>query len=207
MNPQWISWAKELQSISQVGLAFSSGNQFDEERYKRIREISAEILSSNSNLNKDKLLEVFEEQVGYSTPKVDVRGVVFKNEKILLVKEISDGKWTLPGGWADTNETPKESVTREILEESGYETVTSKLLAVYDRSVHDHTPFFPFHVYKLFFLCDLVGGTKACSSETSDVSFFAEENLPELSLSRVTPKQIRHFFRHLHNADWKTEFD
>ena len=207
MEPQWLRWAKELQAIAQIGLTYSSESHFDVERYKRIREIAAEMLSSFSGIEKQEILELFRREQGYATPKVDVRGVVFQDSRILLVKEAADGGWTLPGGWADVNESPKESVEREVREESGYEVQAVKLLAVYDRSKHNHTPAFPFHVYKLFILCEVLGGEAAVSAETSDVGFFGEAQLPELSISRVTEKQIRRLFEHHRNPDWASDFD
>jgi ADP-ribose pyrophosphatase YjhB (NUDIX family) len=207
MEPKWLQWAKELQAIAQIGLAYPSGNHFDRERYERIREIAAEMMSSGGGLDKAALLGLFEREEGYATPKVDVRGVVFRGEKVLLVREVADDGWTLPGGWADVNESPKESVVREVREESGYETRPVKLLAVYDRSRHDHTPAFPYHVYKLFIMCELTGGEARASQETSEVGFFGEDELPELSVSRVTTAQIRRFFQHHQHPDWPTDLD
>jgi ADP-ribose pyrophosphatase YjhB (NUDIX family) len=207
MEPKWLQWAKELQAIAQIGLAYPSGSHFDQERYERIRVIAAEIMSASGGMDKRSLLDLFERESGYATPKVDVRGVVFREGKILLVREVADGGWTLPGGWADVNESAKESVVREVREESGYETRPVKMLAVYDRSKHDHVPNFPYHVYKLFILCELVGGEARISSETSEIGFFALDELPELSLSRVTPNQIRHFFDHYNHPEWPTDFD
>jgi ADP-ribose pyrophosphatase YjhB (NUDIX family) len=207
MEPNWLLWAKELQAIAQIGLAYPSGNHFDQERYERIREIAAEMVASNGLIDKPSLLGLFEREEGYATPKVDYRGVVFQNDKILLVKEIADGCWTLPGGWADVNESPKESVVRELLEESGYETRALKLLAVYDRSKHGHTPAFPYHVYKLFILCELVGGEAQTSVETSAVGFYREDELPELSVSRVTKTQIKRFFEHYRHPEWPADLD
>lgn len=207
MEPQWLQWAKELQAIAQIGLSYSSDSPFDVERYKRIREIAAEIISSCGNVERETLLEIFEREEGYATPKVDVRGVVFQDHKVLLVKEASDGGWTLPGGWADVNQSPSESVVREIREESGYETEPIKVLAIYDRSRHGHVPGFAFHVYKIFILCRLVGGEASTSIETSDVGFFAQDQLPDLSLSRVTPQQLDRMFELYHNPQWATDFD
>lgn len=207
MEPTWLHWARELQAIAQIGLAYPSGNDFDQQRYERIREIAAEIMSAGGGIDKGLLLELFERETGYATPKVDVRGVVFRERKLLLVREAADGGWTLPGGWADVNESPKESVVREVREESGYETRPVKLLALYDRSKHEHVPHFPYHVYKLFILCEVIGGEARISSETSAVAFFAQHELPELSISRVTPKQIRHLFDHYTHLDWPTDFD
>src|SRR5689334_15833273 len=122
MEPKWLEWAKELQAIAQIGLTYSSDSHFDVERYQRIREIAAEILASYGNIEREVALELFRREEGYATPKVDVRGVVFRENRILLVREIADGGWTLPGGWADVNESARESVVREIREESGFET-------------------------------------------------------------------------------------
>ena len=207
MDPQWLTWGKELQAIAQTGLAFSSENHFDRERYARIREIAAEIMSACGRVDKELLLELFTQEEGYATPKVDIRGAVFRDNRILLVREVADGGWTLPGGWADVNESPREAVVREIREESGYETEPVKLLAVYDRSKHDNVPALPFHIYKLFILCEIIGGTATTSFETDAVGFFGENELPELSLSRATPAQIARLFELWRNPVCPTEFD
>jgi ADP-ribose pyrophosphatase YjhB (NUDIX family) len=204
---KWIEWAKELQAISQTGLHYATG-QFDQERYQRLREISAEILANHSNISVEQFLEFNAVEFGYATPKVDVRGVVFQDSKILLVRETADnGRWTLPGGWADVNETPAESVMREVFEESGFETKVIKLLAVYDREKQKHQPAFPYHVYKLFFHCEIVGGSATVSNETSEVAFFEQQEIPELSESRVTRKQIAKFFEYYYHPDLPTDFD
>jgi ADP-ribose pyrophosphatase YjhB (NUDIX family) len=203
----WIKWAKELQAISQTGLHYTT-EQFDQERYQRIREISAEILANHSNISVEQFLEFNALEFGYATPKVDVRGVIFQDSKILLVRETADsGRWTVPGGWADVNETPAESVIREVFEESGFETRTIKLLALYDREKQQHQPAFPYHVYKLFFHCEIVGGSPTVGKETSEVAFFARQAIPELSESRVTRKQIAKFFDYYDCPDLPTDFD
>ena len=203
----WIEWAKELQAISQTGLHYST-EQFDRQRYQRIGEISAEILANHSNLSVAQYLEFNAAEFGYATPKVDVRGVVFQDSKILLVREIADrGRWTLPGGWADVNETPGESVVREVYEESGFETKAIKILAAYDREKQQHQPTYPYHVYKLFFHCAIIGGEATVSNETSEVAFFSEQEIPELSESRVTEKQIKRFFEYYRNPNLLTDFD
>jgi ADP-ribose pyrophosphatase YjhB (NUDIX family) len=150
--------------------------------------------------------DLFAGQVGYATPKIDVRGAVFRDDAILLVKERSDGCWTLPGGWADVGDSPAEAVVREIAEESGYLTRAVKLLALYDRNKHGHPPI-PDHAYKLFFLCEIIGGAPAESTETNGVGFFAEDELPNLSLTRVTPAQIARLFAHNRNPNLPTDFD
>lgn len=204
---KWIEWARELQAISQTGLHYAT-DQFDRERYRRIEAISSEILANHTNLSVDEFLELNAAEFGYATPKVDVRGVIFKDNKILLVREIADkGRWTLPGGWADVNETPSESVTREVLEESGFKTQVIKLLAVYDREKQQHPPAFPYHVYKLFFHCEIIGGEAKTSNETSEIAWFKETEIPELSESRVKKEQISRFFQYYRQPNLPTDFD
>ena len=206
MEPDWLKWAKELASISQNGLTFSN-SAYEIERYEKIRQIAAEMMSAHSEMDTETLLTIFATEDGYATPKVDVRGAVFRDEKILLVKEKVDDKWTLPGGWADPCTTPSESVVREIYEESGFETEAQKLLAVYDRSKHPHKPLIPFHIYKLFFLCEITCGSEQTSHETTAVDFFAEDQIPVLSVSRVLPHQIARMFEHYRNPAMPADFD
>jgi len=206
MEPDWLKWAKKLAAISQNGLTFST-NSYEIDRYEKIRQIAAEMMSTQSELDTDTFLTVFAKEDGYATPKVDVRGAVFIENRILLVKEKVDGKWTLPGGWADPCTSPSESVVREIFEESGFETRAKKLLAVYDRSKHPHRPLIPFHIYKLFFLCEITGGSEQTSHETTAVDFFAEDKIPELSVSRVLPHQIARMFEHYRNPAIPADFD
>ena len=206
MEPKWLEWAKSLQAIAQNGLIFAE-NEFDIERYKKIREIASEMMAENSNGEFEYIKNLFGNEEGYSTPKVDVRGVVFKDNKVLLVKEKADSGWTFPGGWADPNETPSESVEREVHEESGFEVKVKKVLAVYDRRKQGHIPPFPYHVYKIFFLCELIGGEKSNSIETDGVEFFSGDNIPQLSASRTSLSQIKKFFEHNKNSALPTEFD
>lgn len=206
MEPDWLKWAKHLAAISQNGLAYAE-DVYDIERYEAIRQIAAEMMSARSGLGTDVLLTIFAKEDGYATPKVDVRGVVFQDDRILLVKERIDNGWTLPGGWADPCKSPSENVVREIYEESGFETQAQKLLAVYDRSKHPHKPLMPFHIYKLFFLCEITGGSPQTSHETTAVDFFAEDQIPKLSVSRVLPHQIARMFEHYRNPDLPPDFD
>ena len=205
-EPQWLIWARELQAIAQNGLTFSR-DRFDIERYHAVREIASTMMAAGSGSEIPIIADLFAGQSGYATPKVDVRGAVFRDDRILLVRERSDGRWALPGGWADINQSASEAVIREIREEAGFETTVRKLAAVYDRSRHDHSPPFPFHVYKMFFLCDLTGGAARPSDETSEVAFFPMGGLPELSLGRVLPKQVVRMFAHHREPHLPTEFD
>lgn len=205
MNPKWLDWAARLQAIAQNGLTFAA-NGFDIDRYQAIRQVAAEMVAAGSDTDIERITALFFGEEGYATPKVDVRGVVFRDHKILLVQEWSDGGWTLPGGWADIGDSPSESVTREIREESGFEAKAIKLLAVYDRNKHPHTPFVH-HVYKMFFLCELLGGEATTSNETLAVSFFGPDDIPPLSIRRVTASQIARFFEHHDHPEWPTDFD
>jgi ADP-ribose pyrophosphatase YjhB (NUDIX family) len=203
---RWLEWCQRLQAIAQNGLTFAT-DSFDLDRYQAVRQIAAEMLANASNLKTEVILRLLEKDTGYATPKVDVRGVIFREGKLLLVREISDGGWTLPVGWADVCASPAENVKREILEESGFVVRASKILAVLDRSKHPHEPPFAFHVYKLFVQCELVGGQATVSSETDSVGFFGEPEIPKLSATRVTPAQIRRMFEHHRHPELPADFD
>jgi ADP-ribose pyrophosphatase YjhB (NUDIX family) len=205
MEPKWLEWARELQVLAQNGLTYAN-DTFDTKRYKSIRKIAAEMMAAHSNLGEGEWRALFDAQAGHATPKVDVRGVVFKDDKVLLVRERSDGMWTLPGGWADPGEPPSVATVREVYEESGYETRAVKLLALHDRSKHGHPPH-AFYIYKVYFLCELTGGAPVVSDETDGVDFFCEDDLPPLSLTRVTPAIIARLFDHYRNPDWPADFD
>jgi len=195
MDPAWLQWAKRLQAVAQNGLAFSENN-FDVERYEEVRRIAAEMLASKADASTEDVIDLFVREKGYATPKVDTRGAVFRDDRILMVKERSDGKWALPGGWADVGEAPRESVEREVWEESGFEVKAVRLAAIYDRSKHAHKPLMHYHIYKLFFICEIVGGSAATSDETEEVAFFAEDDLPELSITKILPFQIAEMFKY-----------
>ena len=206
MQPKWLEWGRALQSLAQIGLTYTT-NPFDKERFETIRQIAAEILAAHSDMEAQQLVGLFRSEVGYATPKVDVRGAVIHDGKILLVREMLDeGRWTLPGGWADVQDSPSEAVEREILEESGYQARAVKLVAVYDRNRRGH-PYYYYTIYKFFFLCELTGGAPATSLETGGAEFFSLENLPELSISRVTPEEIHTMFAHWRDPQLPTEFD
>jgi ADP-ribose pyrophosphatase YjhB (NUDIX family) len=205
-DPQWLSWVRQLQAIAQTGLTYAK-DVYDIERYQTLRRLAAEMAAAGSGLpDSARILDLFSRDSGYATPKVDVRAAVFQNDRILLVKEHEDGLWTLPGGWADVGDAPSQAAVREVKEESGYEVIATKIAAVYDRNLHGHPPI-PFHAYKLYFLCDLVGGQAKASHETDAVEFFPEDQIPPLSLTRVTPALIAHLFEHHRHPEWPTSFD
>lgn len=202
---KWLKWAMELQAIAQAGLEYSK-DVFDLERFEMIRELSVEIMEEYTEVEPEKLRELFANETGYATPKVDVRGIVFSEGKILLVKEKADGKWALPGGWGDIGYSPSEVVVKEVWEESGYIVEAKRLIAVIDKKFHPHPPS-PYYIYKHFILCQLVGGQATTGIETSEVQFFSEDALPPLSLGRNTESQIHLAFKYLHNPEEPVYFD
>jgi len=205
-DPEWLVWARELQAIAQTGLTFTH-DKYDLERYQRLRAIAVAMMASGSGATVERISALFEQDLGYPTPKVGVRGAVFRDQRILLVREISDGLWTLPGGWCDVNQSPRECVEREILEESGFRARAVKLAAVWDNHRQRQAGSHPYTIYKLFFICELTGGEASPSIETSAVEFFALDKLQELSPGRVTPEQIGRMYEHWRNQELMTEFD
>ncbi|NHN84087.1 NUDIX domain-containing protein [Acetobacter musti] len=207
-EPDWLTWAREMQAIAQTGLAFTQ-DQYDRERYIALRDLSARIFATYTDISAERIAALFAGETGYATPKTDVRAAVFDMEdRLLMVRETADhNRWTLPGGWADTNVTAAENAVKEVAEESGYQVTVTKLAALWDRTRQAH-PNGVFSCYKLFFLCDLTGGAPATSIETSEVGWFAESDIPpDLSEGRVLPAQIRRMFDHRRNPDLPTDFE
>jgi ADP-ribose pyrophosphatase YjhB (NUDIX family) len=205
-EPHWLEWGRRLQAIAQNGLEWAV-TPFDQRRYAEVRRIAAELLSAHSDADPERLTALFAGQAGYATPKVDVRGVVIVHDRVLLVREAEDGRWTPPGGWADVTDSPSEAVVREVAEEAGYLTRATKLLACLDRSRHGAVPMLPWKVYKLFFRCEIVGETPRDHLETLEVGWFAQEALPELSSGRITPSVAALMFAHHRDPARPTDFD
>ena len=209
MSPQpprnLLEWARKVQAIAQTGLAFTH-DPFDRERYTQLAELVADLLSRELEIPLAAARELWAGEHGYATPKVDVRGGVFRDDRVLLVRERADGRWTLPGGWVDVNDAPSEAVAREILEESGYRARAVKLAALVDKNRHPH-PAGVHHIYKLFFVCELEGGDPAASSETDAVEFFPVHALPPLSTGRVLASQIERLYQHRLDPSLPTDFD
>lgn len=202
---KWLTWAKQIQAISQNGLAYGK-DIYDIERYEQLRSLSIEILNTYTTVDSNQITDLFANETGYATPKVDVRGVIFQDDKILLVKEKADGAWALPGGWADIGLSPREIVVKEVKEESGFDVVPRRLLAVLDKNKHYHAPS-PYHVYKIFILCDIIGGSAMEGMETSEVNFFDRFNLPQLSEERNTYGQVQIMFDKGLQANSEVVFD
>ena len=205
-EPQWLIIARELRAIAQTGLTFTA-DRFDRLRYERVRELAASMLAQGSGEHFEVIIEILREGWGYATPKVDVRGAAFVDGRVLLVREISDGQWTLPGGWADVNQSAAECVVREIAEESGFEAKARKLAAVRDYQRSGHPPRNVDSIYKMFFICEITGGAARPSNETSEVAFFARDALPPLSLGRTTAAQIDRMFHHAQHPHLAADFD
>ena len=203
-QPIWLAWAREIFSLSQAGLTYSK-NDFDLERYRRLQEIAAEIISSQSEFTKDAVLGSFSIQAGYITPKIDVRAAVVQDGKILLVQEKVDDKWSMPGGWADLGEYPSEMVVREVREESGFDVRVDKMIAVYD--ANRITPLEFYHAYKLIFLCTIIGGEARASIETLGVDFFAPDELPPLSEFRTNKTMLDEVIAHTKDPNRPTFFE
>jgi ADP-ribose pyrophosphatase YjhB (NUDIX family) len=204
-EPDWLKIAREMSAMAQTGLTYSK-DPFDRERYQRLRELAALLLAQGSADEYAAIIESLNREYGYATPKVDVRGAAFRDGKVLLVREVSDGLWTLPGGWADVNQTAGACVVREILEEAGFEARALKLAAVFDYQKRNR-PHSKDSIYKMFFVCEITGGEARPSIETSEVAFHARDRLPALSQGRSTAAQIDRMFEHFENRDLPTDFD
>jgi ADP-ribose pyrophosphatase YjhB (NUDIX family) len=201
-----LEWARQVQAIAQNGLVFTR-DPFDRERFLQLQQLVSGILSSELDLSEGQVRKLWSHDTGYATPKVDSRGCIFDGDTVLLVRERSDGKWTLPGGWVDINDAPAAAVEREIFEESGYRAKAVKLAALVDKNnpAHGHPPGLH-HIYKLFFLCELTGGAPAISNETDGVDFFPVTSLPELSTGRTTQSEILRMHQHYLHRDLPTDF-
>jgi ADP-ribose pyrophosphatase YjhB (NUDIX family) len=203
-TPKWLAWAQEIFSLSQSGLTYS-GNPYDIERYKRLQEITAEIIASQSELSKESVLYSFSMQAGYITPKVDVRGAAVQDGKILLIQERADNKWAMPGGWADLGNSPASVAEREVWEESGFRVKAEKVVAVIDANRIEPMEFY--HAYKIIFLCRLLEGEPRTSHETLAVDFFDPDHLPPLSSYRTDEKMIQEVFAHIADPGRPAAFD
>jgi ADP-ribose pyrophosphatase YjhB (NUDIX family) len=202
---KWKELAQELLSIAQEGLTYSK-DRYDIDRFKRLKAISARIMSDFTDTNLEKLTALYAEEKGYSTPKLDIRGAIFQNRKLLLVQEKDTQKWSIPGGWADVGLSPAENVVKEVAEEAGLQVKPLKILAVWDKRFHAHPPD-SYHVYKIVFLCEIIGGTLTPGFETRDVRYFAQDEIPPLSTNRITSEQIDFLFESLKSPQQSTSWD
>ena len=204
MNEKWLEWAKELQFLAQAGLTYSK-DCYDIERFERIREIAAEMVAYKTEIPLNKVKDLFCNETGFQTQKIDTRAAIFKENKILLVKETS-GTWSLPGGWCDVMESVKSNTEKEVWEEAGLKAEAVKLIAIQDRNKHNVPPY-AYGIMKVFFLCIVSGGEFQENIETTASEYFALDELPELSLEKNTKEQIQMCFEAYADPNWKVVFD
>ncbi|MBP1757702.1 MAG: ADP-ribose pyrophosphatase [Firmicutes bacterium] len=200
-----VQWAVELQSIAQAGLAYSK-NPYDLERFERVREIAAEIMSEKTGVSLDRVTDIFCSEKGFQTPKLDTRAAIFKDDKILLVKETLTDTWSMPGGWVDVDQSIASNTVKEVKEEAGLDVVADRLVAMLDRNRHN-TPPYAHGICKAFVLCTVIGGEFTPNLETSESGYFALDNLPELSVGKNTEAQIRLCHEAYLDERWRVVFD
>lgn len=203
-NECWLQWAVELQSLAQAGLTYGK-DVYDKERYERIRDISAEMVSHMTDIPVVRVKELFCNESGYQTPKLDTRAAIFENGKILLVHE-NNGKWSLPGGWVDVNVSVGENVVKEVREEAGLDVVVEKVIAVQDRAKHN-LPIYAYGICKIFVQCSVVGGQFEENIETTEYRYFSIDELPELATEKNTKEQIKMCFEAHASENWETLLD
>ena len=201
---QWLKLVIEIQSLAQNGLTYSN-NIYDIERYERLRDISAEMLSMKTNFSVEKVKELFCNKTGYQTPKLDTRAVIFKDNKILLVHE-NNGTWSLPGGWVDVLESVKSNTIKEVKEETGVNELAKKIIAIQDRNKHNK-PRYAYGVCKIFVLCDVIGGHFEKNVETTEIKYFSMDNLPILAEEKNNKEQIEMCFKAINDKNWQVQFD
>lgn len=204
MKERWLDWAVELQSLAQAGLTYGK-DEYDRERYQRIREIAAEIIAHKTELSLEKVKDLFCGETGYQTPKLDTRAAVFKDGKILLVRE-KNGTWSLPGGWVEVNLSVRENTVKEVKEEAGLDVTADRIIAVQDRNRHN-LPAYAYGICKIFVLCTEVGGEFQENIETTESAYFPEDQLPRLAEEKNNAEQIAMCFRAWRDPDWVPLFD
>lgn len=202
---KWLKWAIEIQSLAQAGLAYTN-NVYDIERYERLREISAEMIAEKSNISLDKVKDLFCNETGYQTPKIDTRAVIFKDNKILLTHE-NNGTWSLPGGWCDVLESVRSNTIKEVKEETGLDVKTLKIISVQDRNKHNK-PIYAYGVCKVFVLCRVIGGEFIKNIETTEIKYFSLDEIPNnLAKEKTNKEQIKMCFEAYQDENWQTQFD
>ena len=200
----WVDMIVELQSLAQAGLAYGK-DAYDKERYKRIREISAEMMSHIADIPLEKVKGLFCNEIGYQTPKIDTRAAIFKDDKILLVQE-KNGTWSLPGGWCDVTVSVAENTIKEVKEEAGLDVIVKSVIAIQDREKHN-LPMYAYRVCKIFMLCSAVGGNFEPNIETIGFAYFAEDEIPQLATEKNNEEQVKMCFEAYRTKNWSTLFD
>lgn len=206
MRPQWLAWAREIQFIAQAGIEYSP-DPFDRERFERLREMAAEMLSAMTELPLEKVRDLFCNETGFQTPKLDSRAAIIRDGKILLVQE-RDGLWAMPGGWVDVDQTIATNLVKEAREEAGLEVRVGRLVALHEYSRRNCRRPFPYNIIKAFVLCEPIGEPLLeANPETCDVRWFAVDELPELHIGKQTPEQVAMCFAAHAAAHWVPELD
>lgn len=201
----WLKWAIEIQALAQNGLTYTK-DVYDKERFERLREISAEMLAEKTDIPVDKVKDLFCNEKGYQTPKLDTRAAIFKDGKILLVHE-NNGTWALPGGWVDVFESVGSNTIKEVKEETGLDVRNQKIIAIQDRNKHN-TPSYAYGICKVFVLCELLGGEFKENTETTEIKYFSLDEIPQnLANEKTSMEQIEMCFRALNDSNWQTKFD
>lgn len=202
---KWLKWAIEIQSLSQIGLTYTK-DVYDRERYQRLREISAEMLAKKTEVSIEKVKDLFCNETGYQTPKLDTRAAIFRNNKILLVHE-NNGTWSLPGGWCDVLESVKSNTEKEVREETGLNVKAVKIISIQDRNKHNK-PVYAYGVCKIFVLCEVINGNFVENIETTEIRYFSLQDLPHnLAEEKTNKEQIEMCFKAYLNENWQTQFD
>lgn len=202
---KWLKWAIEIQSLAQAGLSYTD-NVYDIERYNRLREISAEMIAEKSKINLDQVKDLFCNETGYQTPKIDTRAVIIKDSKILLTHE-NNGTWSLPGGWCDVLESIKSNTIKEVKEETGLDVEATKIISVQDRNKHNK-PIYAYGVCKVFVLCNVLGGEFIENIETTEIKYFSLDEIPiNLAEEKTNRDQIEMCFKAYEDKNWQTQFD
>ena len=202
---KWLDWAIEIQSLAQAGMTYGH-DVYDMERYERLREISAEMLSYKTDIPVEKVKDLFCNETGYQTPKVDTRAAIFEDGKILLVHE-KNGTWSLPGGWCDVNQSVAENTIKETLEEAGLHVKADRMIAVQDRNKHN-LPIYVYGVCKIFVMCEIIGGEFKENIETTEMKYFALDELPEnFANEKCTKEQVEMCFGAKDDDNWQVQFD
>jgi ADP-ribose pyrophosphatase YjhB (NUDIX family) len=202
---KFLEQMREIEALVQTECHYAK-DDFQRERCRKLMDIVAAIISQGAGIDLPLLSKAFNDQLGYATPKIDVRAAVFREQKLLLVRERIDGGWTMPGGWADVGDAPSKAAEREVWEEAGFHVKARKLVGVYDANRMNPLEFF--HAFKIVFLCDVLDGEARTSIETSDVQFFGLDEMPgNFSGERTAARHVRDAFAALRNPDSASVFD
>lgn len=205
MNDKWLDFAIRIQSIAQAGIQYGK-DQYDKERYEELRKIAAEMISEKTDISVEKVYDLFCNETGYQTPKVDTRAAVFMDDKILLVHE-NNGTWSLPGGWCDVDQSIASNTEKEVKEEAGFTVKAEKLIAVQDWRKHNVTNY-AYGVVKAFVMCRYESGNFEENIETTEIAFFGKDELPDhLAVEKCTREQILMCFEAYENPEMPTLFD